>query len=43
MRASHWPAWLLMYLPHSCCRCNKSGVRGWGEVQDLCKDDFNAN
>lgn len=37
-----WLAWPLMYVGHTLCRWNRSGVMGWGEVQDLCKDDFNG-
>jgi hypothetical protein len=31
-----------MYLSHAFVRWDRGGVVGWGEVQDLCKEHFNA-
>ncbi len=42
MTSNPWLAWPLMYLTHSFCRWDMAGVQGWGEVQDLCKEHFNA-
>jgi len=42
MTSNPWLAWPLMFLTHSFCRWDKGGIKGWGEVQDLCKEDFNA-
>tara|TARA_R110000787_G_scaffold4365_11_gene16871 strand:- start:20551 stop:21507 length:957 start_codon:yes stop_codon:yes gene_type:complete len=42
MTSNPWLAWPLMYLTHSFCRWDMSGLQGWGEVQDLCKEHFNA-
>lgn len=42
MTSNPWLAWPLMYLTHSFCRWNMDGIEGWGEVQDLCKESFNA-
>ncbi len=42
MTSNPWLAWPLMYLTHSFCRWDMGGVQGWGEVQDLCKEHFNA-
>ncbi len=42
MTSNPWLAWPQMYLSHSFCRWNMDGVTGYGEVQDLCKEDVNS-
>ncbi len=42
MTSNPWLAWPLMYLSHSFCRWDMGGVKGYGEVQDLCKETFNS-
>lgn len=36
-----WLAWPLMFLVQSLCNWEMDGVKGWGEVQDLCKETVN--
>ncbi len=42
MTSNPWLAWPLMFLVHSFCRWDMGGIKGWGEVQDLCKEEFNS-
>lgn len=42
LTSNPWVAWPLMYLTHSFNRWDMGGVVGYGEVQDLCKEEFNA-
>ncbi|MBQ0798234.1 MAG: hypothetical protein KBT63_03040 [Porticoccaceae bacterium] len=41
LTSNPWLAWPQMYLSHSFCRWDLNGVTGYGEVQDLCKEDIN--
>jgi len=42
LTSNPWVAWPLMYLTHSFNRWDMNGVTGYGEVQDLCKEEFNS-
>lgn len=42
LTSNPWLAWPQMYISHSFCRWDLDGVTGYGEVQDLCKEHFNA-
>ena len=42
MTANPWIPWPQMYLSHAFVRWDRGGVTGWGEVQDLCKEEFNS-
>ncbi len=42
LTANPWLAWPLMYLAHAFVRWEMAGTIGYGEVQDLCKEEFNA-
>lgn len=42
MTTNPWIPWPQMFLTHSFVRWDRAGTVGWGEVQDLCKEHFNA-
>lgn len=42
MTANPWLPWPQMYISHAFVRWSRAGVTGWGEVQDLCKQEFSS-